>query len=104
MVPFGEKNVIRYDRTQLHVLIDTGITGEATHTRERHIVSIAELTLILLRARSSTLLKQHVQLLRIVMKSWQIVYRERDDDHEATSRSCDKNDGTSLTLDLMTSQ
>ena len=35
MVPFGGKNVIRHDKTQLHVLIDTRITGEATHTRER---------------------------------------------------------------------
>ena len=38
MVPFGRKNVIRHDRTQLHVLINTWITGEATQARERHCV------------------------------------------------------------------
>ena len=57
---------------QLHVLMDTRTTGRGTHTRERRIVSSVELTLILFRVRS--LLRQHVQLLRIVMKSWQIGY------------------------------
>ena len=63
------KNAIRSDKTQLHVPIDTRSTRTATHTRERRIVSIVELTLILFRVRSSTLSRQHVQLLRIVMKS-----------------------------------
>ena len=40
------------------------------------VSSIAEPTLILFRVRSSTPSRQHVQLLRIVMDSWQIVYRE----------------------------
>ena len=44
VVPFERKNVIRHDRTKPHVPIDTWITGEATHSRERHIVSIVELT------------------------------------------------------------
>ena len=35
-----------------------------------------ELTLILFRVRSSERSKQHVLLLRIVTKSWQIAYRE----------------------------
>ena len=35
--------------TQLHVLIKTWITGEATHTRGRHTVSIVELTFNLFR-------------------------------------------------------
>ena len=69
------KNVIHHDKTQLHVLIDTWITGEATHTRGRHTVSIVELTLILFRARPTKLSRQHVQLLRTVMKSLRIVYR-----------------------------
>ena len=38
MVPFERKNVIRSDKTQLHVLIDTRTTRGATHTRERHCV------------------------------------------------------------------
>ena len=74
VVLFGVKNVIRHDKTQLHFLIDTRITGEAMHTRERHIALIVELTLILFRVRSTMLLKQHVQLLRIVMKSLRMVY------------------------------
>ena len=38
-VRFGVKNVIRHDKTQLHVLIDTRITGEAMpHTRETYCV------------------------------------------------------------------
>ena len=39
VVPFRGKNVIRHDKTRLHVLIDTWTTGEATHTRARHTVS-----------------------------------------------------------------
>ena len=74
VVPFGVRNVIRHDKTQLHVLIDTRITGEAMHTRERHIALIVELTLILFRMRSTTLSRLHVQHLRTVMKSLQIVY------------------------------
>ena len=38
VVPFERKNAIRSDKTQLHVLIDTRITEEATHTRERHTI------------------------------------------------------------------
>ena len=67
LLPFEGKSVIRHDRTQLHVLTDKRTTGEATHTRERHVVSIVEPTLILFRVTSS---KQH---LRIVMKILQIV-------------------------------
>ena len=70
LVPFEVKSVIRHDKTQLHVLTDIWTTGEATHTRERRKVLIVELTLILFRV---TFAKQH---LRIVMKSWQIGYRE----------------------------
>ena len=55
---------------------DTRTTGGATHPRERRIVLIVELTLILFRMRSSTLSRQHVQLLRIVTRSWQIGSRE----------------------------
>ena len=55
VVPFERKNVIRSEKTQLHVLIATRTTGRATHTRERRIVSIVELTLILFRVRSSKL-------------------------------------------------
>ena len=36
-VPFGVKNVISHDKTRLHALIDTRMTGEAMHPRERHI-------------------------------------------------------------------
>ena len=43
-----------------------------SNAREWHIALIVELTFILFRVRSSTLSRQHVQLLRIVMKSWQI--------------------------------
>ena len=74
MVPFGVKNVIRHDKTQLHVLIDTRIIGEAMRTRERHIALIVELTLILFRVKSKTLSRLHVQHLRTVMESLQIVY------------------------------
>ena len=63
---FGVKNVIRHDKTQLHVLIDTRITGEAMHTRE-HFALIVELPLILFRVGSTTLSRQHVQHLRTVM-------------------------------------
>ena len=44
-------------------------------THGKDIVLIVELTLTLFRVRSSTLSRQHVQLLRIVMKNWQIGYR-----------------------------
>ena len=67
-VPFAKKNVIRSGKTQLHVPINTRTTGGATHTRERRIVLLVELTLILFRVRSSTPSRQHVQLLRIVTK------------------------------------
>ena len=62
-VPFEGKNVTRSDKIQPYVLIDTRTTKEATHTRERRIVSIVELTLTLFRVISSTLSRQHVQLL-----------------------------------------
>ena len=39
-------------------------------------MSIVELTPTLIRERSSTLSRQHIQLLRIVTKSQQIVYRD----------------------------
>ena len=42
---FGVNNVIRHDKTQLHVLIDTRTTGEAKHTRELFAL-IVELPLI----------------------------------------------------------
>ena len=66
----------------------TRTTGRATHTRERHIVLIAELTPILFRVRSS-------QLLRTVMKLADRVTR----DTTITKQQIDKNDsGTSLTI------
>ena len=42
VAPF-EKNVVRHDWTQLHVLDDTRITGSETYTREKYVVSIVEL-------------------------------------------------------------
>ena len=57
VVPFGVKNVIRQVKTQLHVLSDTRITGEALHTRERHMALMVELTLILFHVRCTTLSK-----------------------------------------------
>ena len=60
MVPFERKNATRSDKTQLHVLIDTRTRGEATHTRERLIVLIVELTLLVFRVRSSTLSRQQI--------------------------------------------
>ena len=76
--PFAKKNVIRSGKSQLHPI-------NTQNTRERRVLLIVELTLILFRVRSSTLAKQHVQLLRIVTKRWQIVYREKHDDHETTN-------------------
>ena len=73
VVPFGVKNDIRHGKTQLHAFTDTRITGKAMHTRERHIALIVELTLILFRVRSTMFWMQHVQHLRTVMKSLQIV-------------------------------
>ena len=70
----GERHPQRQDPATCS--LDTRTTGEATHTRERRTVSIVELTLILFRVRSLTLSRQHVQLLQIVMESWQIGYRE----------------------------
>ena len=35
VVPFGVRSVTRHDETQIHVQIDTRITGEAMHTREK---------------------------------------------------------------------
>ena len=72
-VPLAKKNVFRSDKTQLHIPIDTRTTGGAMHTRQRRIVLIVELALIPFRVRSSTLSRQHVRLLRIVIKSWRIV-------------------------------
>ena len=72
-VPLAKKNVIRSDKTQLHIPIDTRTTGRATHTRHRRIVLNVELALIPFRVRSSTLSRQHVRLLRIVIKSGRIV-------------------------------
>ena len=74
VVPFGMKNIIRHDKNVLHVLIETRITEEAMHTRERHIALIVELALILFRVRSTTLSRLHVQHLRTVMKSLRIVH------------------------------
>ena len=70
---FGVKNVIRHDKIQLHVLTYTRITGEAVHTRE-HFALIVELPLILFLVGSTTLSRQHVEHLRTVMQSLQIVY------------------------------
>ena len=46
-----------------------GPQGEPRTHAKRHILSIVGLTLVLFRVRSSTLSRQHVQLLSIAMKS-----------------------------------
>ena len=98
MVPFGVANVIRRDKTQLHVLTDTRITGEAKHTRERHFALIVEPTLILFRVESATRLRLHVQHLRTVMKSFaDRVLKDTTNTKRQLSR--DKfDDGASLTF------
>ena len=94
-----ERHPIRHDKVQLHTLIDTWITGKATDTRERRIVSIVEPALILLRVRSSTLSRQHVQLTPNRNEESADRASRDNDDHETTNRSFDKDDaGTSLTV------
>ena len=73
VAPF-EKSVERHDWTQLYVLNDIRITGRATHTRERHIASIVELSLILLCVRSAMLTRQHAQHHQTVMEGPQVTY------------------------------
>ena len=64
------KNVIRHDKSQLHVLIDTRITGEAMHTRERHCAD----NVTFIDSVPREIYNTHVQHLRTVMISLQIVH------------------------------